>query len=182
MKKSLRLVLFLAATAVSGLASAVGLWGKSSAPAQNTPPRPAAPQIQVQAPGVQTPAARKAPATPAPAVKPGARPIARDGEYTDKESLCRYIIAYGTLPRNFITKAEARRLGWTGGPIERYAPGKSIGGDRFGNYEHVLPNGRYRECDVDTRARPRGAKRLVFSDDKRIYYSSDHYRTFQRLH
>lgn len=108
--------------------------------------------------------------------------VSRDGEYTDKDNICWYIVSFGTLPKNFITKAEARRLGWQGGPLEPYAPGKSIGGDRFGNYERTLPDGSYRECDVDTRGRPRGAKRIVFSTDRRVYYSDDHYRTFKQLH
>lgn len=172
MKKFLKLALLAATVAAGSLLSASGLWG-SSRPRANPAPQPASPQIAVQ----KTPPARAA----TPATAPAAA-LARDGEYTDKDNLCRYIVAYGTLPRNFITKNEARRLGWTGGPLEPYAPGKSIGGDRFGNYERTLPNGRYRECDVDTRGRPRGAKRIVFSDDRRVYYSSDHYRTFQRLH
>lgn len=117
---------------------------------------------------------------PRPAA-PGAPFVRRDGEYTDRDGIAAYIVAYGGLPRNFITKSEARRLGWQGGPLEPYAPGKSIGGDHFGNYERVLPNGRYRECDVDTRGRPRGAKRIVFTDDRKVYYSDDHYRTFKRI-
>ncbi len=61
--------------------------------------------------------------------------IARDGEYTSKEDVAAYIRQFkGALPRNFITKGAARALGWQGGPLEPYAPGKSIGGDRFGNY------------------------------------------------
>lgn len=123
--------------------------------------------------------APKPAATVTPA--PGAPFVRRDGEYTDRDGIAAYIVAYGCLPRNFITKSEARRLGWQGGPLEPYAPGKSIGGDHYGNYERVLPNGRYRECDVDTRGRPRGAKRIVFTDDRKVYYSDDHYRTFKRI-
>ena len=112
--------------------------------------------------------------------------VAKDGEYTSKNDVALYIRTYkGALPRNFITKKEARALGWNGGPLEPYAPGKSIGGDRFGNYERRLPllkGGFYKECDIDTKGRPRGAKRLVFtSKGQRIYYTDDHYRTFQEL-
>lgn len=107
--------------------------------------------------------------------------VAVEGEYTDKEGIASYIVLFGKLPRNFITKSEARKLGWQGGPLEPYAPGKSIGGDRFGNYERVLPQGSYRECDVDTRGRPRGAKRIVYTTDRHVYYSDDHYRTFKRI-
>ncbi len=89
---------------------------------------------------------------------------------------------FRTLAKNYITKAEARELGWQGGPLEPFAPGKSIGGDRFGNYERKLPNGRYKECDIDTRGKPRGVKRLIYSTDgKAIYYTGDHYETFEEV-
>ena len=131
----------------------------------------------------------KAPATsapPPPAATSVAAPIAKDGEYTSKDEVALYIRTYkGALPRNFITKREARALGWTGGPLEPFAPGKSIGGDRFGNYERRLPalsGGFYKECDIDTKGRPRGAKRLVFTQKgNRIYYTQDHYKTFTEV-
>ena len=109
--------------------------------------------------------------------------ILRDGEYTSKDDVAAYIRKFnGNLPRNFITKAQARTLGWQGGAVEPFAPGKSIGGDRFGNYERILPQGSYRECDIDTRGRPRGAKRLVFTTNgKRIFYTEDHYSTFEEI-
>ena len=65
--------------------------------------------------------------------------IAEDGSYTSKEDVALYIHTYGKLPQNFITKDEARSLGWEGGGLEEYAPGKCIGGDFFGNYEGLLP-------------------------------------------
>ena len=79
-----------------------------------------------------------------------------DGSYTSKEDVALYIHLYGCLPSNFITKSEARELGWKSGSVEKYAPGKCIGGDRFGNYEGLLPKaaGRtYYECDIDTAAK-----------------------------
>ena len=108
------------------------------------------------------------------------------GSYTSKEDVALYIRTYGRLPQNFITKSEARALGWDGGSLEPYAPGKSIGGDRFGNYEGLLPEaeGRtYTECDIDTRgASSRGAKRIVFSNDGLIYYTEDHYESFTLIY
>ncbi len=62
-----------------------------------------------------------------------------DGSYTSKEDVALYIHLYGCLPSNFITKSEARKLGWKSGSVEKYAPGKCIGGDRFGNYEGYFP-------------------------------------------
>lgn len=109
-----------------------------------------------------------------------------DGAYTTKEDLAAYLAAYGSLPDNFITKDVARDLGWSGGGLDGYDYGKCIGGDRFGNYEGLLPDesGRiYYECDVDTlHADERGAKRIVFSNDGLIYYTDDHYETFTLLY
>ena len=109
-----------------------------------------------------------------------------DGTYTSKEEVALYIHQYGCLPGNFITKNEAKKLGWKSGSLENYAPGKCIGGDRFGNYEGLLPkaSGRtYTECDIDTLGKDsRGAKRIVFSDDGLIYYTEDHYETFILLY
>ena len=97
-----------------------------------------------------------------------------------------YIHLYGCLPDNFITKEEARELGWDGGSVEVYAPGFAIGGDRFYNREGLLPEapGRYYyECDIDTDGwDSRGARRLVFSNDGLIYYTPDAYSTFIHLH
>ena len=109
--------------------------------------------------------------------------IDEDGSYTTKEDVALYIHTYGKLPHNFITKKEAQKLGWSGGSLEPYAPGKCIGGNHFGNYEGALPDGNYRECDIDTLGKKsRGAKRIIYSDDGRIYYTGDHYKTFEQLY
>ena len=113
------------------------------APASTSPsteaPETKAPETSAPAPS--------APATEAP------KAIDEHGTYTSKEDVALYIRTYSRLPENFITKNEAEKLGWSGGSLEPYAPGKCIGGDRFGNYEGLLPkkSGRtYTECDVDT--------------------------------
>ena len=110
--------------------------------------------------------------------------IDENGSYTSKDEVALYIHTYGHLPNNFITKNEARELGWEGGSVEDYAPGCSIGGDRFGNYEGILPQGKkYTECDIDTLGRSsRGSRRIVFSNDGCIYYTDDHYETFELLY
>lgn len=125
--------------------------------------------------------------TPKPTPEPTPEPtpsLPEDGSYTTKEDVALYIHLYGHLPDNFITKKEAQDLGWSGGSLEKYAPGKCIGGDRFGNYEGLLPKGKkYTECDIDTLgAKSRGAKRIVYSDDGCIYYTDDHYESFTLLY
>ena len=106
--------------------------------------------------------------------------------YTDKDHVAAYIHVYKTLPPNYITKGQAAKLGWkTEGPLDRVAPGKSIGGDRFNNYEKKLPDkqGRtWRECDIDYVRGNRNAKRICFSNDGLIYYSASHYRDFVRMY
>ncbi len=113
--------------------------------------------------------------------------IAEDGTYTSKEEVAEYLDLYGHLPDNFITKKEAKALGWVSseGNLGEVAPGKSIGGDYFGNFEGNLPEkkGReYHECDIDSDGGYRGAKRIVYSNDGLIYYTEDHYNTFELLY
>lgn len=109
-----------------------------------------------------------------------------DGWYYSRDEVALYIYTYDHLPDNFMTKKEARELGWDGGSLEEFAPGMVIGGDSFGNREGILPaeKGRkYTECDIDTNgAEKRGAKRIVFSNDGLIYYTEDHYETFTLLY
>lgn len=110
--------------------------------------------------------------------------LPEDGTYTSKEDVALYLHQYGCLPDNFITKKEAEALGWSGGSLEPYAPCKCIGGSFFGNYEGLLPEERsYRECDINTLgADSRGAERLVYSEDGMIYYTGDHYASFELLY
>ena len=109
-----------------------------------------------------------------------------NGSYDSKEDVALYLHLYGHLPGNYITKKEAQSLGWSGGSLEPYAPGKCIGGSRFGNYEGRLPDARGRswtECDIDTLGKKsRGARRIVFSNDGLIYYTDDHYESFTLLY
>ena len=99
------------------------------------------------------PAAKVASAAKAVPTVSAAAEVVRDGEYCSKGEVAAYIRRFGgALPKNFITKSKARALGWRGGPLEPFAPGKSIGGDRFGNYEGQLPKAnkrKYFECDID---------------------------------
>ena len=115
--------------------------------------------------------------------------LAEDGSYTDKEQVALYIATYGRLPHNYITKSEAKTAGWDSekGNLGEVCPGKSIGGDRFGNYEGDLPdkNGRkYFECDINYNENDgyRGTERIVYSNDGLIYYTGDHYKTFELLY
>ena len=116
--------------------------------------------------------------------------IDEDGHYTSKEEVALYLYTYGKLPSNFITKKEAENLGWKkkdgeAGQLHVVAPGMSIGGSSFGNYEGLLPEkkGRkYFECDINYVKGNRGAERLVYSNDGLIFYTGDHYESFEQLY
>ena len=151
-----------------------------------TPPDSAVPEtLPEENEPVENAPAESEPAESEPAEDPAGLPD-EDGSYTSKEDVAQYLYVYGRLPKNFMTKAEARDLGWEGGSLEPYAEGMCIGGDRFGNYEGLLPEKagrRYTECDIDTLGKSsRGAKRIVFSNDGLIYYTDDHYESFELLY
>lgn len=104
--------------------------------------------------------------------------------YSTPEEVAEYIHLYGELPENFITKNEARDMGWESseGNLWEVAPGMSIGGDYFGNYEGLLPDGRYRECDVNFDGGYRGAERIIYGEDGSVWYTDDHYESFTQLY
>ena len=111
----------------------------------------------------------------------------KNGWYSSMEEVAVYIASYHKLPGNYITKNQAMNLGWSSsaGNLGKVAKGKSIGGDRFGNYEGLLPNKKGRswtECDIDYSGGYRdNGKRIVFSSDWLIYYTGDHYNSFTRV-
>ena len=113
--------------------------------------------------------------------------VEENGNYTSKDDVALYIHTYGKLPLNYITKAEAQEMGWDPekGNLSDVLPGMSIGGSAFGNYEGNLPRAtgrRYFECDIDYEGGYRGAKRLIYSNDGLVFYTEDHYKTFEQLY
>lgn len=113
--------------------------------------------------------------------------ISREEYYYDLSHVVLYIDTYDCLPENYITKSEAKALGWSGGSVEVYKEGAAIGGDTFGNREKLLPTGiTYTECDLDTYgADSRGPCRLVFGKEDgeyRYYYTADHYSSFSEVY
>lgn len=157
-----------------------------------TPPQTASTAVQTQPAEEATPAAEETtqatepPETEAPEEET-APALPEDGSYTTKEEVAAYLNLYGHLPDNFISKKEAKKQGWDGNArlLQQLFPGKSIGGDYFGNYEGSLPTApkrEYHECDINFNGKSRGAERIVFSNDGLIYYSGDHYETFELLY
>lgn len=112
--------------------------------------------------------------------------VKKTGKYTSLKEVASYIFLYEALPKNYITKSEARKLGWKAseGNLWEVTDGMSIGGDVFGNREGKLPKqeGRvYYECDIDYDGGRRNAKRIIYSNDGLIFYTEDHYKSFERL-
>lgn len=130
--------------------------------------------------------------TPAPteASRPAAPTLTPvpDGPIIEPQAIADWLFSHEfTLPDNFITKKEAQQLGW--GTRYRYvsdaAPGMSIGGDHFGNYEGKLPTAkgrRYYECDCFYTSGSRNAYRIIFSNDGLVFYTEDHYETFVQMY
>ncbi len=130
------------------------------------------------------------PQTQAPAETPSAEPPeevypVESGSYTEVEDVAYYLHTYGHLPDNYITKSEAEDAGWRSykGNLWDVAYGASIVGDRYGNYDGQLPKGeRYYEADVNYDGGYRGEERIVYTDDGDVWYTSDHYESFERLY
>ena len=118
--------------------------------------------------------------------KAGKASAKQTGPIIEPQAIADYIFAHGELPDNFITKKEAQALGWDSSYnyVSDVAPGYSIGGDRFGNYEGLLPSKKGRqwyEADCYYTKGKRNAHRILFSNDGLVYYTSDHYESFTQM-
>lgn len=88
------------------------------------------------------------------------------------------------LPPKFLSKKEARRLGWEPGRAFNdiaQLRGRALGGDHFGNYEKRLPAARYYEADLDYLGTKRNMKRLVYENADHMFVTIDHYESFERV-
>ncbi|MDD2588932.1 MAG: ribonuclease domain-containing protein [Atopobiaceae bacterium] len=129
-------------------------------------------------------AASATPATSAAASQAG---VTEDGTYTSKDEVALYIHTYGHLPSNFVSKTKARAAGWVSseGNLDEVLPGRSIGGSTYYDDDGDLPDadGRtWTECDIDYHGGYRGSEREIFSNDGLVFYTDDHYQTFEQLY
>lgn len=106
--------------------------------------------------------------------------ILEDKAYYEKDDVVSYIKSYKKLPKNYLTKKEAKKLGWIPkkGNLWEVTDKGVIGGDYFGNFENKLPKANYKECDVNYFGGRRGSERLIYDEDFNIFYTSDHYESF----
>lgn len=163
------LMMLMALSVFSGCAGAGGRSGKNSK--ETTAAQTTASEAATQAPETEAPA----------------ETVREDEAYYSRDDVAEYLYLYEHLPDNYITKNEAKKLGWISnkGNLWDVAPGKCIGGDNFGNREGYLPDkkGRkYYECDVNYEGGFRKADRIIYSNDGLIYYTEDHYNTFELLY
>ncbi|MFM1539404.1 ribonuclease domain-containing protein [Helcococcus bovis] len=106
--------------------------------------------------------------------------------YYSKEDVALYLHTFKRLPKNYLTKNEAKKLGWIAskGNLWDVTDRGVIGGDVFSNREGKLPkNEKYFEADVNYRGGTRGAERLIYTrEGKVIYYTGDHYKNFEVIY
>ena len=105
-------------------------------------------------------------------------------ELTNDEIVVKYLKEHGELPDYYITKSEAKSLGWvpSKGNLCEVAPGRAIGGDIWTNRQKSLPTKsgrRYFEADLNYNCGNRNADRVVFSNDGLVFVTFDHYRSFE---
>ncbi len=108
--------------------------------------------------------------------------IDEDGEYTTARDVAEYIHTYHKLPSNYMSESEAKKKGWKSYECPaKY--GIMIGGKHFSNREGLLPERNdYCECDVDYDGDLRGRQRLIYTKDGTVYYTNDHYASFEQLY
>ncbi|RMZ59412.1 ribonuclease N [Chryseobacterium nematophagum] len=106
------------------------------------------------------------------------------GTLTNEKTVIHYLKTYHKLPDYYITKNEAKKLGWTPskGNLCDVLPGKVIGGDYFGNRENQLPKGKkYFEADINYRCGNRNSDRIIFTKEGEIYLTKNHYKSFTKM-
>jgi len=104
-------------------------------------------------------------------------------QLTEEKTVISYVKQNHRLPDYYITKNEARKLGWNAskGNLCEVLPGRAIGGDKFGNRENQLPQGeKYYEADVNYSCGNRNADRIIFTRNGDVYLTKNHYKSFEK--
>ena len=110
------------------------------------------------------------------------------GEVTNegKDGADYWIRHKGKLPDKYITKEEAKPMGWVRKRqnLAEVAPGKVFGGDIFTNDKNAVPKkpGRiWYEADINSTTEERGLARIVYSNDGLMFATYDHYETLYEI-
>jgi ribonuclease T1 len=148
----------------------------SSAPVASAPATLNVPSVSASP--SRTPTAAPSTAFTADPTEPGGEPAGDPGRTgVDPYSGLRWI-SVDDLPDEAIDTLE---LIEEGGPFPY--PGKD--GSTFGNFEGLLPDerrGYYAEYTVETPGLShRGARRIIAGDGGELYWTQDHYESFERI-
>jgi len=154
-----------AVTTLVTLALLVGVWWLQSRGGEDGPDRAA--DVRPSAPASVSDAASEA--------------ASETDSQSGSASRDEHGIAYVDLADLPPEAAETVALIDAGGPFPY--PGKD--GSAFGNFEGLLPDrprGYYREYTVETPGLDhRGARRIVAGDGGELYWTEDHYASFERI-
>ncbi len=98
--------------------------------------------------------------------------------YTEKDDVALYLTTFHKLPENFIKKSVYDTEG------NKYGSSTRIGGDvfsnRFGDNQYSISRfNSMTECDIASSTSKRGTRRLVYNIEYRVFYTDDHYESFQ---
>ena len=97
-----------------------------------------------------------------------------------------WIKYYGKLPDYYISREEAKSLGWKPkkANLGQSAPGKMLFGGVYKNKNGHLPSAHRRiwyEADINYKSGKRNKSRILFSNDGLIFVTYDHYATFYEI-
>lgn len=97
-----------------------------------------------------------------------------------------WLMQYGVLPEYYISKDDAKKLGWKAhlGNLSEIAPGIMIGGDIYKNRNGHLPQAEGRiwyEADINYVEGYRTRHRILYSNDGLVFVTYDHYETFHEI-
>ncbi len=103
----------------------------------------------------------------------------------DNDGADYWIKFFGELPKYYVTKNEAKKIGWRQSKSpENYIPDKMITGGIYHNKNGHLPNAPGRiwyEADINYYEGRRNGHRLLWSNDGLMFVTYDHYETFYEI-
>lgn len=92
----------------------------------------------------------------------------------------------GLLPKQYLTKKQAKALGWKPflANLRKITQSGIIGGDIYKNQDGKLPSATGRiwyEADINYTGGIRNSSRIIYSNDGLIFVTYDHYFTFNEI-
>ena len=112
--------------------------------------------------------------------------VAGEATLMNDEGADWYLVHEGALPDYYISKEDAKLLGWVNWQANLWnvAPDRVIGSDVYENRNGKLPSMPKRiwyEADINYAGGYRGLQRIVYSNDGLIFVTYDHFETFLEI-